>query len=180
MVDNLQSNLDFEIKGSFAHMLHRLGQIAADFHQKEFGRDGLSPRQFAVLAALAKKPNISQTELVQITSIDRSTMAEIIKRLLDKGLIERAKAPNDARANVLSLSGPGEIELNTALPKAKKIDAELLALLDEKSQIRVFGIFAKLLGEDLEISSPKKSKKDKKAAKDKGSKKAKKFKEAKP
>lgn len=165
-------NTEFQTNASFAHLLHRIGQIAADKHLREFGRNGLSARQFAVLAALAQTPAVSQTELVRITKIDRSTMAEIVKRLQDKKLIERIKSTTDARANVLNLSADGHAEFSEALPKAKKIDAELLENLSEKNQVRIFEIFSALLGDKnvaqkQEDERPKKSKKAKKEKKQK-------------
>ena len=160
----------FQIGLSFAHLLHRIGQIAADKHLGEFGRDGLSARQFAVLAALSENSKISQTELVRITNIDRSTMAEIVKRLLDKNLIERTKSKTDARANILRLSENGEKEFVAALPKARKIDIELLSGLSEKNQVRVFEIFSTLLKDEftslrIKGEKPPKSKKAKKSKK---------------
>lgn len=172
MANNVQQASEFDIANSFAHMLHRIGQIANDYHLKEFGRNGLSARQFAVLSALATKPDCSQTDLVSTTNIDRSTMAEIIKRLLDKKLIERVRSSSDARANILRLSEAGQAEYMAALPKVMAIDKALLSRMNEKNQARAFDILSALLSGADNIpnqieKSAKKAKKSKKSKKKK-------------
>ena len=43
---------------------------------------GLTPRQFAVLMTIAEEEGLTQTDLVDRTGIDRSTLADIVARLL--------------------------------------------------------------------------------------------------
>ena len=74
---------------SAAHLLHRAGQRAADIFTDEAGPDALTPRQFAVLLAVSNEEGLTQTELVDRTGIDRSTLADIVARLLNRGLIQR-------------------------------------------------------------------------------------------
>ena len=63
------------------HLLHRASQCAADIFQAEIGRDELTPRQLAVLMAVSQNEGASQTDLVQATGVDRSTMADLVRRL---------------------------------------------------------------------------------------------------
>ncbi|MEZ5853842.1 MAG: helix-turn-helix domain-containing protein [Hyphomicrobiaceae bacterium] len=66
------------------HLLHRAGQKAAEvFAVKAGGK--LTPRQYAVMAAIAGTSRASQTDLVMITGVDRSTLADIVKRLVQRG-----------------------------------------------------------------------------------------------
>ena len=73
------------------HLLHRAGQCASDVFQGEMGEGDLTPRQYAVLVAVSQNEGLSQTDLVEITGIDRSTVAGIISRLIRKGLLDRKR-----------------------------------------------------------------------------------------
>ena len=73
------------------HLLHRAGQCAEDIFAAEVKVGGLTSRQFAVLVAVAHNEGLSQTDLVDCTGIDRSTMAEIARRMQRKGLLQRRR-----------------------------------------------------------------------------------------
>ena len=74
------------------HLLHRVSQRADDMFAKEVDVTGLTPRQFAVLLAVARDDDPSQTDVVASTGIDRSTVAEMIRRMVKKGLLQRRRS----------------------------------------------------------------------------------------
>jgi len=80
------------------HLLHRVSQRADDMFAKEVEVTGLTPRQFAVLLAVARHDDPSQTDVVESTGIDRSTVAEMIRRMVKKGpAAASAQSPRRAR-----------------------------------------------------------------------------------
>jgi len=87
-----------------SHLLHRALQVALDLYAEEFGPGGLTQRQYAVLSAVATQDGLTQTDLVRITGIDRSTLADMAARMITKGLLERQRSASDARANAVSLT----------------------------------------------------------------------------
>ena len=98
------------------HLLRRCQQRAVDLFSSEVGEDGPTPRQFAVLLGIHQNPGASQAELVRRSGIDRSTLAEILRRLIRRGLIARRRTTGDQRANALRLTAGGEILLARAIP----------------------------------------------------------------
>jgi DNA-binding MarR family transcriptional regulator len=59
---------------SLVHLLHLASMKADRIFEETAGRD-LTPRQFQLLAAVARTPGLSQTAIVEQTGIDRSTTA---------------------------------------------------------------------------------------------------------
>jgi DNA-binding MarR family transcriptional regulator len=114
---------------SATHLLHRAGQRAADIYADEVQGGGLTPRQFALLTAVSQQEGLTQTDLVERTGIDRSTLADIVARLLSRGLIQRRRAKDDGRAYAIKLSGQGAKALRDAQPAAAAADTRLLASL---------------------------------------------------
>lgn len=114
---------------SAAHLLHRAGQRAADIFASEAGTGGLTPRQFAVLVVVSDEEGLTQTDLVGRTGIDRSTLADIVARLLSRGLIQRRRAKDDGRAYAIKVSTQGAKALREAQPAAAAADMRLLASL---------------------------------------------------
>lgn len=111
------------------HLLHRAGQCAADVFQSELGSGDITPRQFAVLVTVSQNEGLSQTHLVDRTGIDRSTLADIVRRMLKKGLLQRRRTRDDARAYAVKLTEEGWRVLKSVDPLARKVDDRILSTL---------------------------------------------------
>lgn len=118
------------------HLLHRAGQCAVDIFQSEMEAGDLTPRQFAVLAAVAQHEGLSQTQLVDRTGIDRSTLADIVRRMLRKGLLQRRRTKEDARAYAVKLTEQGWRVLRSTEPKARRVDERILEALPAQQRDR--------------------------------------------
>jgi DNA-binding MarR family transcriptional regulator len=125
---------DYVLEQSLTHLLHRAGQCATETFQKAVGNLAITARQFAVLQALANNEGASQTDLSDATGIDRSTLADIVRRLLEKGLLERQRSRTDARAYVTRLTDEGHKHLDTIRPIAQGCDARLMASLSPEQR----------------------------------------------
>ncbi|MEO8811514.1 MAG: helix-turn-helix domain-containing protein [Caulobacteraceae bacterium] len=122
------------LSASPTHLLHRALQLALDFHGEAGGAKSLTQRQFTVLAAAGAAEGPTQNDLVRATGIDRSTLADLVARMLAKGLLERERSATDARANAVRLSEAGRVALNKGAGAAAAADARLLALLAPKKR----------------------------------------------
>lgn len=118
-----------QLEQSPIHLLHRAGQCAGDVFQSEMRTEDLNPRQYAVLVAVAENEGLSQTNLVDMTGIDRSTLADIIRRMLKKGLVQRRRTKEDARAYAVKLTEEGRRILRSAEPMARRVDDRILQAL---------------------------------------------------
>lgn len=129
-----QKSTDGGLSQSATHLLHRVLQLALDYHAEASGPTGLTQRQFTVLAAAGAGDGVSQSDLVRATGIDRSTLADLVARMISKGLLERERSSTDARANTVRLSEAGRIALVEGGKPASKSDARLLDLLPSKKR----------------------------------------------
>lgn len=93
-------------------LIHNASQIMAEVFSGHLpvGVD-MTIQQYEVMRViesfdkLGKKP--SQTDLVNTTNIDRSTLAEIVRRLEQRGQIARQRRVEDSRAYALDLTSDG-------------------------------------------------------------------------
>jgi DNA-binding MarR family transcriptional regulator len=118
------------------HLLHRAVQLADDLHAERFGPEGLTPRQYAVLSAVSEEEGLSQNRIVAATGVDRSTLAEMLARLAERGLVARIRSPGDARANLVTLTEAGRAVLQAARSRAEEADLALLERLPEDRRAR--------------------------------------------
>lgn len=133
---------------SIVHLLHRAGQLA-DETLADAGLD-VTTRQAAVLTALAELEEASQTQLVNATGIDRSTMADLVRRLSVHGLVTRKRSNRDARANRVRLTARGAeiarearvLTQDTNRTLLKRLPAPMRKPFEESLQLLALGYLA--------------------------------------
>ncbi len=139
----------FQLSNSASHLLHRAEQLAAD-RFTELAGEGVTLRQFAVLAAIAENPGLSQSDLVRATGIDRSTLADMMNRLAKRGLVSRSASETDARAYAVRLTPTGASLFRSTTQHARAADEALLELLAQtkrKSFLDTLSTLARLAEE---------------------------------
>jgi DNA-binding MarR family transcriptional regulator len=120
---------DYILTEAPGHLLRRCQQRAVEIFALEMGSARLTPQQFALLLTLARRPGISQTELVAETGIDRSTVGDMIDRLMGRGLVRRRRSGRDQRANTVAILPAGIALLNEALPAVERAQQRIMTPL---------------------------------------------------
>lgn len=110
------------------YLIRRTQQVHNVIWNEEF--DGLltSP-QYAVLAALAAEPGIDQRRLGEVASLDKSSIADVVSRLVSRSWIVRERDTRDARRNILRLTPAAELAFEHLTPPARRVQERLLASL---------------------------------------------------
>ncbi len=148
-----------DIDKSPHHLLRRAAQFASDLYLEEVGPKKLTYRQFTLLLAVdkaidkavEKNKTVSQTDLVRITGIDRSTLADMIRRMTESGLLQRKRIKKDARTDSVRLSAAGRRMLSAAQPGAHSADRRLLRAISRERRrafIDALGELNKVLSEE--------------------------------
>jgi DNA-binding MarR family transcriptional regulator len=133
----------FELSSSASHLLHRAEQLAAD-RFAELAGEAVTLRQFAVLAAIAENPGLSQSDLVRATGIDRSTLADMMNRLVKRGLVSRSASKTDARAYAVRLTAAGGALFRSTLQHARAADEAVLERLAQTKRKNFLSTLATL------------------------------------
>lgn len=141
------------LRRSPAHLLHRAVQRAEEAFHAGMHEGNLTPRQLAVLIVVAQGEGLSQTDIVEHTGIDRSTLADIVRRLQRKGLLQRHRSREDARAYAVKLTDEGRRMLRSAEPLAKRVDQRILDALPSKDRERFIDALASLVETLQKLSS---------------------------
>jgi len=119
-------NGSVELAGTPSHLLRRCNQFFGDLFVQEAGDKNLTRQQYLVLTALDQHDGASQTMLVEATGVDRSTLADMVRRMLARGLLSRSRTERDARANALSITPAGRRALRSARLASERAERRLL------------------------------------------------------
>jgi DNA-binding MarR family transcriptional regulator len=133
------------VDNSIIHLLHRASQRASEIFAIETRDFDLTARQYAVIATVARHEGLSQTDLVRMTGIDRSTLADVVQRLLRRGIIERERTTRDGRTYAVTLSERGRALLQAIRPIARRADRHVLAVLGEEDARALMSALTQLI-----------------------------------
>lgn len=123
---------------SAAHLLHRAEQVASAIFAQRIGDAGITSRQYAILDAVSTRSGASQVGLVAVTNIDRSTLADIMGRLVARKLLARKRSKGDARAYEVTLTEAGRTALEHGKKAAAEVDKAILAALGTEAKATSF------------------------------------------
>lgn len=130
-------SLDEEPLRHTGHLLRRAQQLHVAVWLHDVCSETTSV-QFAALTALDRHPGSSQRELGLVLDLDRSTIADLVGRMVRRGLIARERDQDDRRKNVLQLTSAGRDELARLRPRVEAIEPILTAGLGpgERDELR--------------------------------------------
>jgi DNA-binding MarR family transcriptional regulator len=118
---------DFKLSDKPGFLFRRLDTRATLLYQEFTGQTDLTPRQFGVLLTLFQQGRMTQTELSSRVHIDRSTLGEMIQRMVERGLVRRRIPDNDRRTAELWIGPAGKQAL---LAIVRQAEASQVALLE--------------------------------------------------
>ncbi len=133
------------ILNSLTHLLHRACQCADDRFAEAMGATDITARQLVVLKIVDDLDRPSQVDICDVSGIDRSTLADIVRRLIQKGFIARRRTREDARRYALRLTEEGQRALDLTVPLARDADARLLAALTPPQRQHLLGALQAIL-----------------------------------
>lgn len=140
-----------DLDNAVFHRLRRVLQEHGASWQTRLPR--LTKPQYAVLHAIGETPGIEQAALRHRAAIDKATLASLLLRMEQRGLIERTVDSDDRRHRLLQLTSEGAEELRTSLPIANSVDAEMLQRLTRAERDQLHTLLGKLAAIDEAESS---------------------------
>jgi len=122
-----------DLKDMPGHLIRRMQQVAvAVFHAEvEAAGIDITPVQYASLVRVKDHPGIDQATLAGLIAYDRTTIAGVVDRLVQKGFLSREVSATDRRARVLRLTETGAAALEILTPAVERAQSVMLRGLDE-------------------------------------------------
>ncbi len=136
---------DFILDEQVQHLLRRAHQRASSIFLSVLADAQLTPTQFFAMARLHETGKLSQNRLGRLAAMDPATIQGVIRRLQERGFIERLPDPNDRRRMVLSLSPMGRATVSALLDDAKRVGGEIMAPLAPEERETFMTLLKKLV-----------------------------------
>jgi DNA-binding MarR family transcriptional regulator len=110
------------------YLIRRSQQVHGTVWARHVGTELTGP-QYAVLVALATEPGADQVTVGRLASLDRSSTADIVARLLRTGWVQQERRPGYGRRSILNLTSKAEEGLWQITPRVAAAQRDLLSPL---------------------------------------------------
>ena len=135
----------FVLDEQVSHLLRRAHQRASALFLTVLTDAQLTPTQFFAMARLHEMGKLSQNRLGRLAAMDPATIQGVIRRLHERGFIERLADPTDRRRMVLSLSPLGQETVMRLLKDANRMGDEILSPLSADERGLFLGLLKRLV-----------------------------------
>jgi MarR family transcriptional regulator for hemolysin len=93
---------------------------------------GITIRQVQVLACLAYRQELSQTEIAEMIGLEASTLVRILDRMERDGWVTRTPAPDDRRKKIISVTAKVKPLWKTIVKEGKSVERDATRGLSER------------------------------------------------
>lgn len=136
---------NFRLHDSFGFLINALSLTTKHHLDARLKEHSITVHQFGILLNIFKRGPLTQKEIAQQTNGDEPTTARLMKRLEEKGCIERVADKEDKRKRMVSLSEEGVQLLETILPHAQEVNMEMTDILTVEEKETLFTLLNKVL-----------------------------------
>jgi DNA-binding MarR family transcriptional regulator len=122
-------------------LMLRISNAIARSYERRFR---LSVPEWRVMAVLGRFGPLSANGVAEKTQMDKVRVSRAVARLLAVGRVSRRTDRADRRRSILALTSAGEAIHREIVPHAERVEARLLAGLDEAERATLDRLIAKL------------------------------------
>jgi DNA-binding MarR family transcriptional regulator len=143
------------LRGAIVAELNVAARYANDLAAAELERAGVAIEDYGPISFIGVLQPVTRTDLAAATGMRRTTLRDVLKRMIEKGHVQEAANPRDGRSTLLTLTPEGQAIFDRGLPAflrvLRRIDAALDGCLDEyEDVVRRMRVALQGLAADLE------------------------------
>jgi MarR family transcriptional regulator, lower aerobic nicotinate degradation pathway regulator len=127
------------------YLIRRLHQIHVALFQEKCAAFEITPLQYSLLTALAKRGTADQTTLAADIALDRTTTTGALKRLQSRRFVDRTTARHDRRSQTCRLTPVGAALLRKMEKSARAAHLETVAHLSNVDRKRFIAMMQKIV-----------------------------------
>ena len=154
MFEQKSSIESFDLQRYLPYLLNRAAIRITEAFSRELRQFDLTVVMWRVLAVLWHDGSMWLTELAAATTIEVSTLSRLITTMQSRGLVGRAKSPEDARAVVVDLTEAGRAMTEKIIPTALRYEAAAVDHISDQDRDLLRRLLIQLYG-NIGVLEPK-------------------------
>lgn len=120
---------------------NRISSAVARLYEARFD---LKLPEWRIMAILGRNPNLTASQIVDISQMDKVAISRAVKRLVAMGRLTATGDPEDARRQRLNLSDTGRAIYDQIVPLALSVEEKLLASMSAEERAALHAALTRL------------------------------------
>ena len=126
------------VRGAIVQELLVAARYGWQLTRRQLIAEGVEPSEYGPLSFVGTLQPVTRTRLAQAMGLRRTTLRDLVARLIERGHVREEPNPNDRRSTLLTLTPAGQEIFDFGLPVFRRvlaqIDGELDGRLDEHEE----------------------------------------------
>jgi DNA-binding MarR family transcriptional regulator len=106
------------------------GELVADLLDRQLEKEGIDPYGWGTLSVIGAHGPLTPKELAARTGRPLTTVSDVVRRLVDRGDVERLPNPADGRSHLLRLTKRGDRSWHRGWPALRTTIRDISSRLD--------------------------------------------------
>src|SRR4029079_19250652 len=141
------------VRGAILQELLVASRYGWELAQQALRAEGVDPAEYGPLSFVGTLQPVTRTQLTQAMGLRRTTVRDLVARLIERGHVREEPNPRDGRSTLLTLTPAGQDIFDRGIPVFRRvlsqIDEALGGRLDEHEQaVRRVRVALRALGSD--------------------------------
>ncbi|WP_422083462.1 MarR family winged helix-turn-helix transcriptional regulator [Ulvibacterium sp.] len=135
-----------DLDASLAPWIGKTSKIVDYYLQDALQQHGfiLTKEQFVVLKKLNAKDGLNQNELASLLYRDKSTMARLLAKMEERGLVRREQSNKDKRINKIYITEKGKLTFDKTIPVVTRMINVLERNITQTEKEQIINILKKV------------------------------------
>jgi DNA-binding MarR family transcriptional regulator len=126
------------VRGAIVQELLVAARYGWELTRQSLQAEGVDPDAYGPLSFVGTLQPVTRTRLTQAMGVRRTTLRDLVARLIERGHVREDPNPEDGRSTLLTLTPAGQEIFDLGLPVFRsvlaQIDQELAGRLDEHEE----------------------------------------------
>jgi DNA-binding MarR family transcriptional regulator len=126
------------VRGALINELLIAARYGWELTRRALTAEGVDPDEYGPLSFIGVTQPVTRTRLAEAMGLRRTTLRDLVARLIERGHVQEEPNPRDGRSTLLTLTPAGQEIFDRGIPVfrlvLRQIDAALDGQLDEHEQ----------------------------------------------
>jgi DNA-binding MarR family transcriptional regulator len=118
------------VRGAITQELWVAARYGWELASRALQAEGVDPSEYGPLSFIGTLQPVTRTRLAEAMGLRRTTLRDLVARLIERGHVREEPNPRDGRSTLLSLTPEGQDIFDRGLPVFRRVLGQIDAALD--------------------------------------------------
>jgi DNA-binding MarR family transcriptional regulator len=120
------------VRGAIINELGIAARYGWELTRQALTKEGVDPSEYGPLSFIGVTQPVTRTVLAEAMGLRRTTLRDVVARLIERGHVREEPNPRDGRSTLLTLTPEGQAIFDRGIPVFRRVLSEIDNALDSR------------------------------------------------